>query len=114
MMALKALYAVSMISNSTRDQAFGLPGGSQENTAKDNDNDHCQDKRIQGKLECRVDLGEKPRCRKSTITGAVRIVSCSSYQTKTYRAKAKIIRLLVVITLRMARIRHTRGSLEIC
>lgn len=31
----------------------------------------------------------------------------------TYRAKAKIIRLLVVITLRMARIKHTRGSLDL-
>lgn len=62
-----------------------------------------------------MNFGKEPRRRKTAIATIVSFASGTIMSRQcTYRAKAKIIRLLVVITLRMARIKHTRGSLRIC
>jgi hypothetical protein len=53
------------------------------------------------------------RKRKTAITIEVsRSSSLENTPEKSYRANAKIIRLLVVMTLNVAKIRHTSGSLD--
>jgi hypothetical protein len=90
------------------------PGRAKENASKDDHQCQIQIQRVQRNLQLGVHFAEEARSRKTSISGRLVSANPQSYSlVGNHLAKAKIIRLLVVMMEMVAKSMQTRGNLEI-
>jgi uncharacterized membrane-anchored protein YhcB (DUF1043 family) len=90
------------------------PGRAKEDASKDDNQCQIQIQRVQRNLQLGVHFAEEARSRKTSISARLVSTTRQSYnQVDNHLAKAKIIRLLVVMMEIVAKSMQTRGNLEI-